>query len=91
VTPYARGRAFEYRVRDRLEAQGFIVFRTAGSRSPVDLIAFRDGCALFVQCKSGKRSLSRRERMALVDLAGACGGQAAVAERGGLLTVLEAA
>ena len=88
MSAYTRGRAFEYRVRSRLEQQGYVVFRTAGSRSPIDLLAFRDGHALFVQCKSGHRGISRRERIALVDLAVECGAIAAVAERGGVVTVL---
>lgn len=88
MTPYARGRAFEYRVRSQLEEQGYSIFRTAGSRSPVDPLAFREGTVLFVQCKSGQRGISRRERMALVDLATGCGAIAAVARRGGIVEVL---
>jgi Holliday junction resolvase len=75
-------------MRARLEEQGFTCFRTAGSRSPVDLLAFREGTVLFVQCKSGQRGISRRERMALVDLATDCGATAAVARRGGIVEVL---
>ena len=90
MTAYARGAAFERRVRHRLEHDGYIVFRSAGSRSAVDLIGFKEGCVLFVQCKGGRRSLSRRERMALVDLAVDCGASAAVAGRGGTVKLLEA-
>jgi len=39
---YIRGRRFEYRVKEALEKDGWIVFRCAGSK-PVDLIAFKMG------------------------------------------------
>jgi hypothetical protein len=65
VSPYVKGRRFEYHVRDELLKLGLIVYRTAKSSGkpqsadtpypPVDLIAFtRDGRVLFVECKAGK-------------------------------------
>lgn len=39
MTQYDRGRALEYRVRDLLVQAGFLVVRSAGSKSPVDLLA----------------------------------------------------
>jgi len=65
ISPYKKGRQFEYKVRDELLKLGLIVFRTAKSSGkprnpnipypPVDLIAFtRDGRVLFVECKAGK-------------------------------------
>ena len=39
-TAYARGADFERRVRDVLTAQGWQVLRSAGSHSPVDLVAW---------------------------------------------------
>jgi len=50
----SRGRSLEYVVRDRLRAEGFVVFRCAGSR-PVDLIAIKEGRILLVECKTGLR------------------------------------
>lgn len=48
MTRYEQGRALEYRVRDLLVEAGFLVFRTAGSRSVADLVALpRDGRAPF--------------------------------------------
>jgi len=52
VTNYARGRRFEWRVRDVLRGEGWLVLRTAGSRGPVDLIALRPGEVRFIQCKT---------------------------------------
>lgn len=55
TTNYARGRAFEYRVRDYLITLGYVVLRSAGSHTPIDLIAiFGDGEILFVQCQRRK-------------------------------------
>ena len=48
---YALGRSFEYRTRDIFEQAGYFVFRSAQSRGVADLIAFKKGEVLFVQCK----------------------------------------
>jgi Holliday junction resolvase len=49
---YLRGRRLEWEVKKDLEAEGWQVFRTAGSRGEYDLIAIRDRCIRFIQCKS---------------------------------------
>jgi len=49
-TPYERGRRFEYRVKRFLEGEGWVVIRSAGSK-PIDLVAFKDGVILFIECK----------------------------------------
>ena len=41
TTNYVRGRNFEYRVKELLEKEGYIVFRTAGSHGLFDLIAMK--------------------------------------------------
>lgn len=51
---YAKGRRYEWKVRDHLHEAGFTVVRAAGSKgdSKIDLIALHpDGRVLFVQCK----------------------------------------
>lgn len=48
---YRNGRAFEHRVRADLEANGYRCFRTAGSKTKVDLIAVKHGQVLLIQCK----------------------------------------
>lgn len=48
---YISGRNFEYRVKKYLEKEGWFVVRTAGSHSPVDLVAF-SLAPLFIQCKN---------------------------------------
>ena len=63
---YARGANFERRVKKHLEVLRYQVIRSAGSHSPVDLVAFRQTRTLCVQCKlHGK--ISPAERDALLD------------------------
>jgi hypothetical protein len=68
LTRYATGRRFEWKVRDELEANGYTVFRSAGSKGPADLIAFGDAEVLLVQCK-GNGALPPKEWNALHELA----------------------
>jgi len=52
---YNSGRNFEYRVKKYLESKGYLVFRSAGSHSIADLIAFPKSSwqfsTLLIQCK----------------------------------------
>lgn len=50
---YQRGRAFEYRIKQKLEACGFIVLRTSGSHGFADLVALKDSMVYFMQLKYG--------------------------------------
>ena len=79
---YARGADFERRIRTRMEEQGYTVFRSAGSKSPVDLIAVKDRVHYYIQAKSGKTKISRKERLELVDLAEDCGAIPVLVTRG---------
>jgi Holliday junction resolvase len=50
---YVRGRSFEYRVSKFLKGLGWTVFRSAGSHTCADLIAFKyDQKPVLVQCKA---------------------------------------
>ena len=51
---YVAGRKFEWKIRDVYKTLGFDVYRTAGSHSPVDLIAVNENGVLFIQCKKGR-------------------------------------
>lgn len=60
---YIRGRAFEYRVVDKVKKMGYTtVFRSAGSHSPWDVIGILEGSpTLLVQCKTTKdKGLAKR-------------------------------
>lgn len=51
MSNYDRGRALEYRARDALRSDGYLVVRAAGSKGPADLLAFKPGQTLAVNCK----------------------------------------
>lgn len=68
MSAYSKGANFERRVRDYLREIGFVVFRSAGSHTPADLIALKAGEVMLVQCKlDGK--ISPAERQSLIFLA----------------------
>ena len=50
-TQYARGRDFEYAVRDDMSAHGYIALRSPASKSPADLYCVKSGELVFIQCK----------------------------------------
>ena len=67
MTNYARGATFERTVKADLEAKGYIVFRSAGSHGPYDLVALGPS-EMLIQCKlNGK--MSPKERAELCDAA----------------------
>jgi len=69
---YEKGRRAEYRVRYVLQGQGYIVIRSAGSKSPIDLVAINPSTKriLLIQVKSGKSRLRPEEREVLRNLRG---------------------
>lgn len=67
MTNYDAGRRFEWEVRDQLEADGYWVTRSAGSKTKVDLVAIKPGQVLLVQCKrDGKISPAERSEVVRV-------------------------
>jgi len=68
---YNRGRQFEYRVKKNLEDKGYLVVRSAGSKSPLDLVGISLGRmypeVVLVQCKYGAK-ISKKERDKLSEL-----------------------
>ncbi|MEO7190064.1 MAG: hypothetical protein ABI051_03310 [Vicinamibacterales bacterium] len=60
-----KGRRAEHRARRLLEADGFHVTRSAGSKGPCDLVAWDATSIRFVSVKSGSRYASSIEREAL--------------------------
>jgi len=81
MSQYERGRAFEYRVRDALGADGYEVLRSAGSKTKVDLAAFKPGQLLLVQCKRTSGTIPPAERTDLLRIAGYVGALPIVAHR----------
>lgn len=66
---YLKGRRFEWKVKELLEAYGWFVLRAAGSK-PVDLLALKPAYRpIMVECKTGKyvskADVKRLETLAL--------------------------
>lgn len=81
MSAYRQGRDFEHAVRTYLREQGYEVVRAAGSKTKADLICFKPGELLVVQCK--RTSLpGPAERRELVRVAQMVGGVPIVATRG---------
>lgn len=55
ATNYSRGANFERRVSEHLERYGYVTVRSAGSRSPTDVVAMRHGELVCVQAKTNGR------------------------------------
>jgi len=54
ATAYQRGRRLEYRVMERLRQSGYFCVRAAGSHSPVDIVAAKDGVVYFLQVQRSR-------------------------------------
>jgi len=65
---YRRGYAFENSLKKKLEAKGFYVIRSAGSKGVFDLIAVRNGKVYGIQCKTGDY-IHERELLQIADTA----------------------
>lgn len=68
MSNYRRRADFERRVYRYFEQRGYFVIRSAGSHSPIDLVALRWGEVKLIQCKIDG-VLSRVERAQLQELA----------------------
>jgi len=59
---YVKGRRFEHYIKDKLEAKGWIVTRSAGSKGPFDLLAVKNGKILLIQCKWRRNTIAKNLR-----------------------------
>jgi len=81
MSKYRRGYRLELRAQDELQAQGWIVIRSAGSKGPADLVALREGSrSQLIQVKSDGY-LPPKERQELLDEAEKAGADACVVGR----------
>ena len=64
---YQSGAAFERRIKKDLEKRGYYAIRSAGSHGLIDIAAFKDDIALFIQAKTDG-VISPADEAALVDL-----------------------
>lgn len=60
-----KGRAYEWKVKHELEAQGFKVLRMASSKGEFDLVAYdeKDRIIQLIQCKNSKDWTDSRKRL----------------------------
>jgi Holliday junction resolvase len=82
-TAYRRGDHFEKRVADQLRIDGYIVYQSRGSKSPVDIVALKPMQVLLIQAKSGDTGLTGVEWNLLLELARRAGAIPLVADRTG--------
>ena len=78
---YARGRNFEYKVRDDKKNNGYFVLRSPQSKGIADLIALKNGKSEFIQCKLNKYHFREKEREKLIQDAKEYGAKAILAYR----------
>ena len=69
MTRYARGTAFENKVKGLLISDSYYVIRSAGSKGACDLVALKPGQVLMIQVKKTNPLLPRAERIELVRVA----------------------
>jgi holliday junction resolvase Hjr len=67
-TPYEQGRRFAYRVSQALAADGYSIIRSAGSKTKVDIVAFKQNQMLFIQAKKSTGTIPAAERVELLKL-----------------------
>lgn len=78
---YQKGARFEYEVKDFLEDKDYIVMRSAGSHSDVDLVAIKPHFRpLVIQCKYNKK-MARKNMRNFGDKFNWCGVRPIVAYR----------
>ena len=67
MSNYSRGSNFERRVKRYLEKEGWVAWRTPGSKSPADIIAARSGEWMLCQAQLDKY-FAPNKRQALIIL-----------------------
>ena len=78
---YSRGANFERRVKKYYEDKGFLVLRSAGSHSPIDLFAMRQGEFIAIQVTIDKSRKTQAGLAQLLEIARENGCQAILAYR----------
>jgi Holliday junction resolvase len=80
---YVSGTYFERRALEDLRHNGYICWRTPGSKSVVDIIALKPGQVLLIQAKAGLTAPTGTEWNALFTLANMVGATPLIADRAG--------
>ena len=80
MTPYEKGRSFEYATIKALKAKGFTCMRSYASRTPADIWAVRGGKAYFIQAKL-HGAISAKEWDAFLDYCLEAGAEPIISKR----------
>jgi Holliday junction resolvase len=65
---YEKGRRAEYKCCEALADAGWIPIRSAGSKSPIDVIGVGNGKVRLIQVKSGKKGVSPADIEVLLNI-----------------------
>jgi Holliday junction resolvase len=65
---YRQGRSFEYATMRKLRQVGYFCMRSFGSKGANDILAVKNGTALFVQCKHSRYQNTKPENFDLTSL-----------------------
>ena len=69
MSVYAGGRRAEYVARDYLQACGYTVMRSAGSKGAVDLAGWNEHQLVLIQVKRGTAKITKADRERLMAMA----------------------
>ena len=79
---YVKGANFERQVKKDLEAVGYFVIRSAGSKGKIDLVAFKSNDVRLIQCKTNG-VISKAGRQHLKDMSKNLGIKTYIYEKAG--------
>ena len=69
MSEYRRGADFERKVVNDYKARNWYASRTPGSKSPIDIIAFKGGEVHIIQCKLKREGMSKAAKAQVRELA----------------------
>ena len=82
VKRYVKGANFERQVKKDLEAAGYFVVRSAGSKGKIDLVAMRTNDVRLIQCKTNG-VISKTDRRHLREMSRELGIKTYIYEKAG--------
>lgn len=72
TSPYRKGRSLEWKAKKELQLEGYLVIRSAGSKGPIDLVAFNRSCVRLVQVVKGSIPTSKLKAMKKLPIPRGC-------------------
>ncbi len=81
-SPYKKGRSLEWRAKRQLQTEGYVVIRSAGSKGPVDLVAFNRSSVRLIQVVKGRIPSSKLQALKRLPVPKGCRLEVWVARQG---------